>query len=118
MKRKKALGNICVSLNKSKPTLSQVKDDPNITLLCPDVELTAEVDEYKSVMGEDCTLINAGDYIKFLDSGPSASAPVSVQTLSYYWDSMWQNPPIWNLDNPCYTRLNLGTLRNPRSTQG
>ncbi len=51
--------SISISLDESKLTLSQVKDNPNLTLLCPDVELSAEVDVYKSVMGKDCTLINS-----------------------------------------------------------
>lgn len=55
-----------------KLTLSQVNADPNLTLLCRDIEMTAEVDVYNAVMSRDSTLINNGDYIKFSDNSSSA----------------------------------------------
>ena len=68
MKRKQVLGSLPVLLDESKLTLKQVNEDPNLTLLCQDVELTAMVDVYSAVMGNESTLINSGDYIRFSDS--------------------------------------------------
>ena len=68
MKRKQVLGSLPVLLDASKLTLKQVNEDPNLTLLCQDVELTAMVDVCSAVMGNESTLINSGDYIRFSDS--------------------------------------------------
>lgn len=77
MNRKQVLGSLCIAVDDSQLTLNQVNEDPNLTLLCPDIELTVEVDVYSAVVGEESTLINSGDYIKFSDSSSTVRFAVN-----------------------------------------
>ena len=44
-----------------------LKDDPNLTLLCQDVELTAEIDVYSAVVGKDLTVGTTSDFHTVMD---------------------------------------------------
>lgn len=94
MNRKQVFGDINILVDESKLTLNQVKENPSLTLLCPDVEMTEEVDVYSAVMGKDCTMINSGNYIKFSDSGPSmVNFATYTDLCHYYYHYSTGSPP-------------------------
>lgn len=47
--------------------LKEIEDNPNLTFLCSDVELSECVSVYAGIMSDTMMLVNAGDFIKYSD---------------------------------------------------
>lgn len=67
--KKEVLGSVKVSVdNLGELSLNDFQVNPQYTLLCSGVEMTALVDVYGGLMSKTCKMIHCGDYVKFSDS--------------------------------------------------
>jgi hypothetical protein len=68
------LSNLSVNLEDQLLSLEEVSKNLKLTLLCSDVEISADIDSYGGVMSDNGTLICNGDFVKYSDGGTFVSS--------------------------------------------
>jgi hypothetical protein len=90
--RKEVLGTVRVSVDDlGELSLNDIRVNPQYTLLCSEVEMTAHVDVYGGLMSKACEMIHCGDFVKFSDSQTSDVVSPTAPMDWLWWD--FHSPP-------------------------